>query len=518
MPPWRGTRRRMPPAPERSRRADLATAAVIATALAVHLIVVITRRFQLAPDEALFWDWARHPQLGYAEKPPLVAWVIAATRAIAGDTEAGVRLAAPWLTAFTVSCVAYLTRAMYSSRHALLAACTLLAMPLMNAGAVLITPDTPMGAAWAATLVLSWRASQRGGIARWAAAGVTLGLALLAKYTAAALLVGIVAHAFMTRRERPGRSWTGRWWLGPLVAGAVSVAVLSPALWWNAQNGWISFAHVASQGRVGQAARLRPDLFARFLGGESLVVSPILFVLVITGLVAAAASAWRGDARQRFLMSFALPLLLTYVAVSFRVKALENWPGAAWLASAAAISPLMAGLWERRGRRAIVVAAFALGVAMTALGFFPDAVYRAGLPRPDRIDPAARLRGWRETGALLERVHAERGGADVIAGATEQITAEMAFYGPGRPEVACLDTGRRRNQYDLWGRLEGLEGRDLLVVADAAKLDRVAALFDGVEVIAYQPVVQGGVTLRTMVVVAGHGYRGRTTLTPAVPY
>lgn len=508
----------MPPEPERSRRVDVATVAVIATALVVHLAIVLTRRFQLAPDEALFWDWARHPQLGYAEKPPMVAWVIAVTRAIAGDTEAGVRLAAPWLTAFTVSCVAWLTRAMFSSLHALMAACTLLAMPLMNAGGVLITPDTPMGAAWAATLVLAWRASRRGGLAPWLAVGATVGLALLAKYTAAALLVGIFAHAFMTRRESAGRSWRGRWWPGPLLAAAVSLVVLSPALWWNAQHGWVSFAHVASQGRVGQAARLRPDLFARFLGGESLVVSPILFVLVVVGLVAAARLAWRGDARQRFLMCFALPLLLTYVAVSFRVKALENWPGPAWLASAAAVSPFMVGLWARRRGRATLVAAFGLGAAMTCLGFFPDAVYRMGLARPDRIDPAARLRGWRETGALLARVHAERGGRDLIAGATEQITAEMAFYGPGRPEPACLDTGRRRNQYDLWGRLEGLQGRDVLVVADAAKLDRVAALFERVEVLAEQPVAQDGVVLRTMVVAAGHGYRGRTTLTPAVPY
>jgi hypothetical protein len=45
-----------------------------------------------------------------------------------------------------------------------------------------------------------------------------------------------------------------------------------------------------------------------------------------------------------------------------------------------------------------------------------------------------------------------------------QIASELAFYVPRQPTVYNVNLGRRMNQYDVWGGLESMKGRDALFV------------------------------------------------------
>src|ERR1700745_166767 len=73
-----------------------ALVAVIAIT-AARLVLLAVQSADLYPDEAQYWLWSLHPALGYYSKPPLVGWLIAATTALVGDSEFGIRLAAPFL-------------------------------------------------------------------------------------------------------------------------------------------------------------------------------------------------------------------------------------------------------------------------------------------------------------------------------------------------------------------------------------------------------------------------------------
>src|SRR5260221_14037730 len=75
-----------------------ALVAVIAIT-AARLVLLAVQSADLYPDEAQYWFWAQHPALGYYSKPPLVAWVIALTTGLFGDSEFAIRVAAPLLHA-----------------------------------------------------------------------------------------------------------------------------------------------------------------------------------------------------------------------------------------------------------------------------------------------------------------------------------------------------------------------------------------------------------------------------------
>ena len=46
------------------------------------------------PEEAYYWNYAQHLDIGYLDHPPMVGWLIAAGTAVFGDTEFGVRIGA----------------------------------------------------------------------------------------------------------------------------------------------------------------------------------------------------------------------------------------------------------------------------------------------------------------------------------------------------------------------------------------------------------------------------------------
>jgi hypothetical protein len=55
------------------RTTSLATVAILASVAATLAFVWIRCPFDLAPDEAHYWDWSRHLDWSYYSKGPLVA-------------------------------------------------------------------------------------------------------------------------------------------------------------------------------------------------------------------------------------------------------------------------------------------------------------------------------------------------------------------------------------------------------------------------------------------------------------
>src|SRR5271169_280058 len=45
----------------------------------------------LIPDETYYWDWSRELSWGYFDHPPMIAWLIAISRHLFGETTLGVR-------------------------------------------------------------------------------------------------------------------------------------------------------------------------------------------------------------------------------------------------------------------------------------------------------------------------------------------------------------------------------------------------------------------------------------------
>ena len=97
----------------------------------------------LTDDEAYYRLWALAPALSYYDHPPMVGWMIAAGRWLLGDTALGIRLPGLIISLLGPFLLWRTGTLLFGSQVAQRAVWIALAMPLLAAGGVIVTPDTP---------------------------------------------------------------------------------------------------------------------------------------------------------------------------------------------------------------------------------------------------------------------------------------------------------------------------------------------------------------------------------------
>ncbi len=197
-------------------------------------------------DEVYYWSWSPTLQWSYYDHPPMTAWLIRLSTHLWGHSVLGLRFPACCCITFTLAVIGYLTECVIN-RHPSHAfrrfgisplIIGLALTPLFTLGGILITPDAPLLACWAAYALWLIRIQEKLTVGLeskwlwlwWFAGGVILGVGGLSKYTMiVAVPAGFVSFLLA------GWSWR-RWLPGYLAHGVISALVASPVLIFNIQH------------------------------------------------------------------------------------------------------------------------------------------------------------------------------------------------------------------------------------------------------------------------------------------
>ena len=453
----------------------------------------------LSPDEAHYYDWSRHLDWSYYSKGPLVAYLI----------RAGCEVAGPWSEQNTASvafavrlpavvCGSLLLLSLYiltvqvhrRETLGLAAVGVALTLPLIAAGASIMTIDSPYTCCWGWALVLGHRAIFRGSWWAWPAAGLAVGVGILAKYTMVLWLpsVGLFLLAQPDRRRlllRPG------FWAMSAVAGLFCL----PILIWNMRNGWVTYYHVDHL--TGAGFHWTGPF--NYVGGQAALLMGYWF-LVWAAAMTRHSPLTETDPGMRYLWWLSAPMFLVFLAFSFKTDGGEpNWPVTAYLSGlvlAAAWLPRQLAAparWRRWSMAALLAGACGLGLTATVLmhhtnWMAPLLAQLSGPATADRpmpmrrFDPTCRLRGWRALGKALDEKRAELAEAEhdepILAASSWALPGEMGVYCAGHPQAYSIGLvmGDRHSQYDLWQNplrdMEAFRKRTFIVVgwlSDEAK-------------------------------------------------
>src|SRR5438132_9129722 len=350
---------RVEPAPPaayiRAPRVRTPAALMLTGVLAItglRLLWLVFQPADLYPDEAQYWFWAQHLALGYYSKPPLVAWLIALTTGLLGDSEFAIRLSAPLLHAGTAVFVYAIGARLYDRHIGLWSALAYASLPGASVSAFIISTDAPLVLFWAAALYAFIRAREGGGTGWWVAVGLGCGLGLLAKYAMAYWLFSALGYVLLVRAERRH--------LRPLLAAAaLALLVYSPNFWWNWQNGFVSYFHLRDNAGMSEPL-FHLTTFLEFFGSQFAVFGPLFFVGL---LVAAASPRTFAEPPTRLLASFALPVLAMMLAVSFLSRANANWAAPAFVSAT-----ILVVAWAlSHGWRKLIIFSMALHLVVVAL-------------------------------------------------------------------------------------------------------------------------------------------------------
>jgi len=445
-------------------------------AYAVVLRLVYAGSVELMPEETYYWNYSRHLDFGYLDHPPMVAWLIRLGTALFGQTEFGVRAGALCCGAITSVFIYKLTRNLFGAASAVAALLLVQALPYFFLSGLLITPDAPLAAAWAASLYFLERALIGNQSRAWWFAGISLGLGMISKYSIAILVP--VTMVFML-----WDSTSRRWWrrADPYVAALLALAIFSPVLVWNAQHEWASFAFQTSR----RLAETPQFALHKLIGSIIVLISPT-GLLAVAGMLLAARHAGEphvgeppDEPRRRRLFTLAMLLpLAVFAAFSLRHEVKLDWTGALWTAALPALGCAMIardaalsrfGRWIRAAWMPTIVTLlliYGAGLHYLVLGL-PGLGYGKHI----EVIPV----GWRElTAHITETAKAYRdtSGSEVLIVGMDRyaIASELAFYG-GAHSTSGLETanshlfGGMGLMYERWMPPEAQEHRNLLLVA-----------------------------------------------------
>jgi dolichol-phosphate mannosyltransferase len=465
---------------ERGARARALAIGIIVYAFALRLVYLGS--VELLPEEAYYWNYSRHLDIGYLDHPPMVAWLIKAGTAVFGQSQFGIRAGALFCGVITSVFTYRLTRNLFDEATALAAVVLAQALPFFFLSGLLMTPDAPLTAAWAASFYYLERALVAGRSSAWWRVGFSLGIGALSKYSIGLLVP--VTLGFMLW-DRKSRRWWRRW--EPYVAALLAFAIFSPVILWNAQHEWASFVFQTSR-RLAEVPR-----FALHK-----LVASALILITPTGVVAVAAAlvgggVWRGRmdgnvddhagggdaARRRLFVSLGVLVPLAVFALfSLRHEVKLDWTGAPWIAALPIMAAgMVSGGAASSGFRAWIRAAWGPTLVTMLLIYGAGLHYLVlGLPglgynRHIELIPV----GWRDLSRQIAETAAaireKTGGDPLIVGMDRYaIASELAFYGAERAKSAVETSSAHLFEgiglmYERWTPAELQEGRNLLLVA-----------------------------------------------------
>jgi hypothetical protein len=395
--------------------------AVLALTLGGRLL--LAAQVGVAPDEAYYWGWSLQPAWVYPDHPPAVAWLLAPVASLAAGDALWLRFPALLSGGIVLPLLLwFLAReAGISPGRAWWLPLAMVVQPLGWAAGLFVTPDVPLLLAWTGASLFFLRALRLDEWWSWALAGILVGGALLSKHSGWILLASLGLTLLVESRP-----WPRRRWLKIGVALALCCVVVAPHLWADGQGGFASLRFQLNHGLGPSNLAWAPVRLLEFVGGQ---------VGLLTPLVAAGAGwfLWHGryaPVQERRLWYLAWPPLAVFAGAALLAHPEANWPAPA--------HPLllvgMVASWDRRhpvgqdisrGRRFLPLIAAALSLLLTAaalthllrpLPFFPPS-----------LEPAARLRGWRELPTWLS--------GSTLYALDYELAAALRFHLPGRPVV-----------------------------------------------------------------------------------
>lgn len=412
-----------PPDGERHEELRWRAISVIFLIYAVALRLSYMGVMELIPEEAYYWNYAQHLDIGYLDHPPMVAWVIALFTALFGHGEFAVRLGAMLSWAVMGAFLFAFARELYNRSVAFVALFFVAGLPFFFGVGMLMAPDAPLAACWAGTLYFLERALFGEKRSAWWGVGVCAGLGLLSKYTI--VLLAPAALLFMAV-DPASRRWLRR--KEPYLAVALALAIFSPVILWNMEHEWASFTFQGPR----RFAGLLQFYLPQFLGHLIAILSPTGLLAAFLAVFAAKNSRNR-DRRHRFCAVIALVPVCTFFAFSLFREVELNWSGPAWLA----LVPLMAHQVVCGFTRSRAVALLRKAWVPTAVALFllfGVTLHYATLGLPLLGYPqGAPVLGWSDLARQVEEIEdgleATTGYEPLVLGMDKhRIASELAFY------------------------------------------------------------------------------------------
>jgi len=414
-----------------------------------------------------------------------------------------------------------LARRLYTEKEAFATVVIFTVIPLCAGGGFIMTYDPVMMACWSTAAYAVWitvnspieKSREISSYLPWAASGALAGLTIMAKLNGLVILPAILLYLICSKEKR---GWLRR--PHPYAAAALALLIFTPFLWWNHTHGNAYWLHGHQMGLRGTGKPFAAVAnFGDFLGGQALVISPLVFLTYLR--LMASPRGGKSEDADKWCFLWALSVVGTAVTalVSLHNKVEANWTVMAYMTGSVLIAREIVQTWGSPRLRYWHIASL-IFAAILSLGAFllPKIAVSKHLDVDPLVDRTTETRNWPDVAARVEFEQASVGGAgkSFIFGANYRVPSILSFYLPGHPTTYSLCLHTRENNYMFWDDPNKRLGQNAVFVNDGDSptdtLDECRSVFEKVdsqpEIKIYRP--GGHLPIRVLQVFRCYNFKG----------
>ncbi|MEM7619137.1 MAG: glycosyltransferase family 39 protein [Pseudomonadota bacterium] len=390
--------------------------------LLLRLIALYIAKTDLFFDEAQYWAWSQQLDFGYFSKPPGLAWIIRAGTESCGLSEFCVRITSPILHSLTAFFLFLAARTLFNNKIALISALAYATLPGISFSSTLISTDVPLLLFWTIALWAFANFIKHQNVVWTIILGLALGFGLLSKYAMLYFIGNALIYALISKHAR--NAFQTRQFS---IAIAIAFILILPNIFWNLQNGLVTFSHTADNANW-TGSLLNPTKTLEFFGAQFGVFGPILFaaLLIIALQTYRESHDTTSDQEQfeirTFLLCFSIPIITIILIQAFLSRAHANWAATAYPAATLLVIAVM--MQDNRWRW--LQMSFAIHGIIAILLIFSGR-YAGEFSLPGNNDPYSRVLGWQEI-ATKTRALSEKHQLNTIITERRALTAELLYY------------------------------------------------------------------------------------------
>ncbi|MEJ7611286.1 MAG: glycosyltransferase family 39 protein [Ferruginibacter sp.] len=381
---------------------------ILIVLLFTGLRIILSFFLDLGNDESYYWTYSRHLQWNYFDHPPMVAvWIRFFTLDLLLQDHVFFLRLGSFISCAAASYFMYRAIKTISTEKAAFAGVFLFNCSFyagITAG-LLITPDTPQLLFWTAGMFLFTKISEVDSRWRyWILFGIVTGLCIMSKLHGVFLWFGMLCYALFFMRK---------WFLRPhmYVAGLLTLCIISPIIFWNINNDFITYRFHSERVKVGDGRSLNWFGPVREFIGQLIINNPFNVVLIFIFLFSKKYTL-KNIAALRMFKLCSIPLLIIIFFIAFFRLSLPHWSGPVYIC----LIPIAAiGLSEmnRAGARRIFRWATAYSIVyilliIAAVNYYPGTFGFKTPPNLGKGDISLDAYGWKEAGEQFVTIYNSR--------------------------------------------------------------------------------------------------------------
>ncbi len=441
----------------------------------------------ITPQEAYYWYYSLHPDFSYFDHPPAAAYSIWLGVKLFGNTSFGVKFMATVWSALTMF-VLYLTAKDFVLRQAktgnaekqsALAVALYLLTIFGHLYAVTLVPDTPLLFFWILTVYFVQKILITENRNYWFAAGVSLGFALISKYTAVVLL-GSIFFFFLFSKKYRRELLT----FYPYAAVVLAFAVFSPVIYWNAEHNWASFLFQSVNRAEHDTHPIQTKYIIQLFFSQLFMLTPLVFVL-FSGSLVRIIKKWRENEKFHLFFWSSAVIIGGFTLVSLTSLVKMNWLLPGYLALLIIAAVMFENNLTEQSRATKTGIAFSVFLIVTA--------YSLMLVPNVPLGEGNTWSGWQDAAQKIKKIQKEKGGAAkcfLFANSYKSASLLKFYLNDDSQETYSANIfGENGLQFSIWGIPDSLKGKNALYVFTDRReykpqLKKVARYFDNLKKIA----------------------------------